>query len=90
MRWQPKNKRVIVSPTVLSNKTESGLYIPESAKEVPVSGEISAACEGSEYKVGETILFGKYAGSIINVDGNDYLILLEEDIFCVLDEKSDD
>ena len=87
MRWKPKNKRLLVSPQFQSNKTESGLFIPESAKEVPMSGEILAvSAECRDYKTGQTILFGKFAGSLISIDGVECLILLEEDVFCTLDE----
>lgn len=88
MPWKPKNKRVLVLPTYQDNKTESGLFIPDSAKEVPMTGTIthvSADCK--EYHVGQDVLFGKYAGSIIKIDGEDRLILLEEDIFCAWENE---
>lgn len=89
MRWKPKNKRMLVSPTVQDNVTESGLYIPESAKEVPMSGTVVAVSkECTDYVAGDQILFGRYAGSTINVDGRDCLILLEEDVFCCLDREA--
>jgi chaperonin GroES len=89
MRWKPKNKRLLVAPTMQSNKTDAGLFIPDSAKEVPMTGEVIAVGpECQEYAVGQTVMFGKYAGSIINVDGQDCLILLEEDVYCLLDEAA--
>ncbi|HMX61197.1 MAG TPA: co-chaperone GroES, partial [Chitinophagales bacterium] len=70
-------------------KTKSGIIIPDSAKEKPQKGEVVAVGPGKKdepttVKVGDTILYGKYSGTEINVDGNDYLIMRESDILAIV------
>ena len=78
-----------------TEKTASGLFIPDSAKEKPQQGEVVAAGQGKrtddgklmplDVKVGDRILFGKYSGSDIKMDGNEYLIMREDEVLGVID-----
>ncbi len=97
MKLFPLNNRVFVERIFEDEKTKSGLYIPEQAKERPMRGAVVAVGEGKVYengtvrtprvKVGDTVLFGKYAGSEIKVGGKDWLILLEDDLFGIVNEE---
>ncbi len=85
VKFKPLKERVFVSYSGELEKTSGGLYIPDNAKEKPQKGKVEAV--GSEVKnvaVGDVILFDKYSGSKINLDGEDYLILKEEDILGIL------
>lgn len=94
MELTPINDRIVVEPTHQDNVTQAGLYIPESAKEVPMTGRIVYVGKGgylesgefrvTQLKVGDEVLFGRYAGSEIKLNGKDYLIMLETDIFGIL------
>ena len=90
MHFTPLNDRVLVELVHADEVTSSGLFIPESAKEKPNHGRVVAVGEGgyingqfrpTALKVGDTILFGKFAGSLIKLDGSEYLILMEDDVF---------
>jgi chaperonin GroES len=86
---QPLADRVLVEPAAAEEKTASGLYIPDTAKEKPQKGTIVAVGNGKKdepmtVKVGDTVLYGKYSGTELNVDGSDYLIMREADIFAIL------
>jgi chaperonin GroES len=91
---KPLADRVIVAPAAAEEKTKSGIIIPDTAKEKPQRGEIVAVGEGKmsdqgvlvkpQLKVGDQVLYGKYAGTEISIDGEDYLIMKESDIFAVL------
>ncbi len=86
---KPLADRVVVEPLAAETKTASGLYIPDSAKEKPQQGTIVAVGQGNKdepliVKVGDTILYGKYSGTELVIDGNDYLIMRESDIFAIL------
>lgn len=81
MKFQPLNKRLLVEMIYADDKTASGLFIPEQAKEKPMRGVVVACGPDAIVQEGETILFGKFAGSSIAMDGKEYLILLEEDVF---------
>ncbi len=91
---KPLADRVIVAPAAAEEKTKSGIIIPDTAKEKPQRGEIVAVGEGkvseqgvlvkSQLQVGDQVLYGKYAGTEITVDGQDYLIMRESDIFAVV------
>nr|MBI1229083.1 co-chaperone GroES [Cytophagales bacterium] len=86
---QPLADRVLVEPAAAEEKTASGLYIPDTAKEKPQKGTIVAVGNGKKdepmtVKVGDTVLYGKYSGTELNVDGADYLIMREADIFAIL------
>jgi len=79
----------LVQPAAAEEKTASGLYIPDTAKEKPQKGIVIAVGNGKKdepltVKVGDTVLYGKYSGTELSVDGNDYLIMRESDIFAIL------
>jgi chaperonin GroES len=86
---KPLADRVLVQPAAAEEKTASGLYIPDTAKEKPQKGVVIAVGNGKKdepltVKVGDTVLYGKYSGTELSVDGNDYLIMRESDIFAIL------
>lgn len=96
MKVKPLYNRVLVERLAQESKTSGGIIIPDTAKEKPLEGKIVAVGTGKRLKNGETralsvnegdkILFGKYAGTEIKIDGNDYLILKEDDILAVIEE----
>ncbi len=86
---KPLADRVLVEPAAPEEKTSSGIIIPETAKEKPQKGTVVAAGAGSKdqpltVKVGDTVLYGKYSGTEINIDGKEYLIMRESDIFAII------
>jgi chaperonin GroES len=86
---QPLADRVLVEPAAAEEKTASGLYIPDTAKEKPQKGTVVAIGNGKKdepltVKVGDTVLYGKYSGTELSVEGADYLIMREADIFAIL------
>jgi chaperonin GroES len=95
MNLRPLQDRIIVKRVEEESKTAGGLFIPETAKEKPQRGEIVAVGNGKktedgkvlplDVKVGDTVLFGKYAGTEIKVDGDDYLMMREDDILAVVE-----
>jgi chaperonin GroES len=92
---QPLQDRIIVQRLENEEKTASGLYIPDSAKEKPQQGKVLAVGKGKiledgsarpvDVKVGDTVIFGKYSGQEIKVDGEDLLIMKEDDVYGVLE-----
>jgi len=94
MNLRPLHDRVIVKRLDQETKTASGIVIPETAAEKPDQGEVLAIGPGKkddkgvsialDVKVGDRILFGKYAGQTVKVDGNELLVMREEDIMAVL------
>jgi chaperonin GroES len=90
MNLRPLQDRIIVKRVEEESKTAGGLFIPETAKEKPQRGEIVAVGNGKktedgkvlplDVKVGDVVLFGKYAGTEIKVDGDDFLMMREDDI----------
>jgi len=93
-RIRPLQDRIIVERLDSEEKTASGLYIPDAAKEKPQQGRVLAVGKGKikesgevqpvDLKVGDTILFGKYSGTEIKIDGKDYLIMREDDVLGVV------
>ncbi|MFN0274828.1 MAG: co-chaperone GroES [Chitinophagales bacterium] len=86
---KPLADRVIVQPAAAETMTKGGLIIPDTAKEKPQKGTIVAAGPGKKdepvtVKVGDSVLYGKYSGTEISIDGQEYLIMRESDIFAVL------
>jgi len=80
---------VVIKPAPAETKTASGLVIPDTAKEKPQQGTVMAVGPGKKdepttLKVGDTVLYGKYSGTEISVDGDDYLIMRESDVFAVI------
>jgi chaperonin GroES len=87
--FKPLADRVLVEPAAAEEKTASGIIIPDTAKEKPQRGSIVAVGTGKKdeplnVKEGDTVLYGKYAGTEISIDGKDYLIMKESDIYGVL------
>lgn len=85
----PLHDRVVVKPNPAEEKTASGIIIPDTAKEKPMRGTVVAVGPGkpdepTTVKVGDVVLYGKYAGTEINVDGEDLLIMRESDILAVV------
>lgn len=82
--------RVVVEPAAAEEKTSSGIIIPDTAKEKPQKGIVISTSEADDkgtkpaVKVGDTVLYGKYAGTEVTVEGKEYLIMRESDIFAVL------
>lgn len=86
---KPLADRVLIEAKEAETKTASGLYIPDTAKEKPQQGKVVAVGSGKkdepmEVAPGDTVLYGKYAGTEINVDGKDYLIMRQSDIVAVI------
>ena len=86
---KPLADRVLVEPAPAEEKTASGIIIPDTAKEKPMRGQVIAVGNGKKdepmtVKVGDSVLYGKYAGTEINVDGSDYLIMRESDIYAIV------
>jgi len=85
----PLADRVLVEPAAAEQKTAGGIIIPDTAKEKPQKGTVVAVGNGKKdepmtVKVGDAVLYGKYSGTEINVDGKDYLIMKESDIYAVV------
>ncbi|MGD1839545.1 MAG: co-chaperone GroES [Thermonemataceae bacterium] len=85
----PLADRVIIEPAEAETTTAGGIIIPDNAKEKPQKGTIVAVGNGKKeepltVKVGNTVLYGKYAGTEITVEGQDYLIMRESDIFAII------
>ncbi|MBQ1832491.1 MAG: co-chaperone GroES [Treponema sp.] len=90
MKIKPLADRVLVKQAAAETKTASGLYIPETAQEKTQQAEVVATGPGTEkekitVKVGEKVLYDKYAGTAIKMDGEDYLILKNSDIIAVVE-----
>lgn len=86
---KPLGDRVLIEPAEAEKKTASGIIIPDTAKEKPQKGTVVAVGPGKKdepltVKVGDVVLYGKYAGTEINIDGKDYLIMRESDILAIL------
>ena len=86
---KPLADRVLIEPKEAETKTASGIYIPDTAKEKPQQGEVLAVGSGKkdepmEVKVGDKVLYGKYAGTEVIVDDKKYLIVKQSDILAIL------
>ncbi|MDD4490214.1 MAG: co-chaperone GroES [Paludibacter sp.] len=89
MNIKPLGDRVLVKPAPVEEKTVSGIIIPDSAKEKPLKGEVLAVGKGTkdeamEVAVGNTVLYGKYAGTELELDGEKYLIMRQSDILAII------
>ncbi len=85
----PLHDRVLVKPAAAEEKTAGGIIIPDTAKEKPQRGVIVAAGKGKidepmTVKVGDTVLYGKYAGTEVTIDGQDLLIMRESDLLAII------
>lgn len=86
VNFKPNEDRVLVKPAAAEEKTAGGIYIPDTAKEKPQKGEVIAVGPGKKdepitVKVGDMVLYGKYSGTEISIDGKDFLIMRNSDIF---------
>jgi len=86
---KPLADRVLIEPAAAEEKTAGGIIIPDTAKEKPQKGKIVAVGNGKPdepmtVKAGDNVLYGKYAGTEINIEGKDYLIMRESDIFAIV------
>lgn len=86
---KPLADRVVIEPSPAETKTASGIYIPDTAKEKPQEGKVVAVGPGKKdepmtLNVGDKVLYGKYAGTELKLNGVDYLIMRESDIFAVV------
>jgi chaperonin GroES len=94
MKMKPLADRVVIKPSPAEEKTKGGIILPDTAKEKPVVGEVVAVGPGKvaddgkkipmEIKVGDKVLYGKYSGTEVTVDGEEYLIMREADIFAIM------
>ncbi len=95
MNLKPLHDRIIVKPAQAEEVTRGGIIIPDTAKEKPMQGEILAIGQGKvsedgkvtalQVKVGDKVLYGKYSGTEITVNGEELLIMRESDIFAIID-----
>lgn len=89
VNFKPLADRVLVEPAAAEEKTASGIIIPDTAKEKPQKGAIVAVGTGKKdeplnVKVGDQVLYGKYSGTEITIDGTEYLIMKEADIYGII------
>ena len=89
MNIKPLADRVLIKPAPAEEKTVGGIIIPDSAKEKPLNGEIVAVGNGTKdeemvVKPGDTVLYGKYAGTELELDGEKYLIMRQSDVLAIL------
>ncbi|HEY5497446.1 MAG TPA: co-chaperone GroES [Syntrophales bacterium] len=97
MKIRPLQDRVIVERLAEEGKTKGGIIIPDTAKEKPMEGKIIAVGKGKttedgklvklDVKAGDKVLFSKYAGTEVKIDGKEYLIMREDDILGVIEDK---
>ena len=95
MKLRPLNDRILVERVQEQEKTKGGIIIPDSAKEKPAEGKVIAVGSGRlgedgkriplEVKKGDRILFGKYSGQEIKVEGDEFLIMREEEVLCIIE-----
>ncbi len=89
LKLQPLADRVIVAPAVVEEKTAGGIIIPDTAKEKPQKGTVVAIGSGKKdepltVKVGDQVLYGKYSGTETTVEGKEYMIMRESDIYAII------
>jgi chaperonin GroES len=94
MGYRPLGDRLLVKPKQSEEKTKSGIVLPDSAKEKPQEGEVIAVGEGAkdekgnkikmEVKVGDIVLYSKYAGTEVKIEGTEHLIIKESDILAIV------
>jgi len=95
MKLRPLQDRILVQRVEEETKTKGGIIIPDTAKEKPAEGKVKAVGNGKvgddgkrvalEIKVGDRILFGKYSGTEVKIDGDEYLIMREDDVLGVIE-----
>ncbi len=97
MNLKPLADRVVVKPSAAEERTKGGIIVPDTAKEKPVWGEVIAVGPGKtsdegkliapEVKVGDRVLYGKYSGTEVTIDGEELRIMRESDIFAIMPKK---
>lgn len=97
MKFRPLHDRICVKPLEAESKTAGGIIIPDTAQEKPMQGEVVAVGSGArgengqvtplEVKVGDVVLYGKWAGSEVRIDGTTYIIMKESDVMGILESK---
>ena len=97
MNLKPLADRIVVKPSAAEERTKGGIIVPDTAKEKPVWGEVIAVGPGKttdegklvppEVKVGDRVLYGKYSGTEVTVDGEELLIMRESDVFAIMPKK---
>ena len=90
MKVKPLADRVLVKPAPVEEKTAGGIIIPDTAKEKPLKGEVVAVGQGTKdeemvVKEGDKVLYGKYAGTEIEIDDEEYLIMRQSDILAIIE-----
>ena len=95
MKLRPLQDRILVQRVAEETTTKGGIIIPDTAKEKPAEGKVTAVGKGKvgddgkriplEIKKGDRILFGKYSGSEVKIDGNEYLIMREDDVLGIIE-----
>lgn len=98
MKLQPLHDRIILEADAKEEKTAGGILLPDTAKEKPQKGKVLAAGPGKkldsgklvpmDVKVGDAVLYGKYSGTEVTLDGKEYIILRQEDVLAVLQDQS--
>ena len=94
MNIKPLGDRIVIRPSAAEEKTKGGIILPDTAKEKPVVGEVVAVGPGKksddgklvalDLKVGDKVLYGKYSGTEVMFDGQEYLMMRETDVFAVV------
>ncbi|HTY58465.1 MAG TPA: co-chaperone GroES [Bacteroidota bacterium] len=94
MKIKPLADRVVIKPSPAEEKSRGGIILPDTAKEKPVVGEVVAVGPGKvtddgkkvnpEVKVGDKVLYGKYSGTEVTIEGEEYLIMREADVFAIV------
>ena len=97
MNLKPLADRIVVKPSAAEERTKGGIIVPDTAKEKPVWGEVIAIGPGKtsdegkliapEVKVGDRVLYGKYSGTEVTIDGEELLIMRESDVFAIMPKK---
>jgi chaperonin GroES len=95
MEFRPLHDRVLIEPLEAEEKTAGGIIIPDTAKEKPMEGKVVAAGSGAraedgsvtpmDVKVGDRVLYGKWSGTEVKIDGDDYVIMRESDIMGIIE-----
>jgi chaperonin GroES len=95
MKYRPLGDRLLVKPNPSEEKTKSGIVLPDSAKEKPQEGKVIAAGKGAidekgnkipmEVKVGDVVLYSKYSGTEVKIDGQEHLIIKESDVLAIVE-----
>ena len=94
MKLKPLADRIVIKPSPADEKSRGGIILPDTAKEKPVIGEVVAVGPGRvsddgkkialEVKVGDKVLYGKYSGTEVTIEGDEYLIMREADVFAIV------